>query len=416
MGPGDEIARQLKIARPKALATLVRLLGGLDPAEDALQEAMTRALEVWPAGGIPQNAVAWLVQTGRNKAVDQFRKRAREAAYCRAERQLTDAGPPDLDLSVDALRLHLRDDLLRLVFTCCHPSLPRELQVALTLKTVAGLSVAEIARAFLIDPRAMEQRLVRAKRRLSEGAVPYEVPATKDLPERLDAVLGVVYLIFNEGYKSHLGPGLLRLDLCGEALRLARLLKRLFTAVPEVGGLLALILLQHSRRAARLDDAGEIAPLDAQDRRLWDRAMIVEGTALVQQALRRKRPGAYQIQAAIAALHAEAADAKDTDWPQIAELYQILERYQPGAVVRLNGAVALAKAGDTAKGLELLAQLAALPEMQRYHHFHAAQAALLAETGESDAAIAGYRRALALAANAAERAFLKRKIAELSAP
>ncbi|WP_299399766.1 RNA polymerase sigma factor [Pelagibius sp.] len=409
----QEIASALKIARPKALATLIRLLGGLDPAEDALQEALARALEVWPQRGLPDNPSAWLIQTGRNKAIDQIRRRSLESAYCRAERQLASGGPPDLDLSADALRLHLRDDLLRLVFTCCHPSLSEDLQIALTLKTIAGLSVEEIARAFLLQPRAMEQRLVRAKRRLAEERVPYEVPDARALPGRLGTVLSVVYLIFNEGYKAHRAPELVRRDLCLEALRLARLLKRLYGGEPEVGGLLALILLQHSRRDARLDGAGDIVALDEQDRGLWDRQMIVEGQALVEQALRRKQPGPYQIQAAIAALHAGPETAAATDWAQIAELYGILERYQGGPVVRLNRAVAIAKAGDLAVGLAMLDDLSGQPEMQRYHHFHAARAALLAEAGDAPAALERYEAALGLAANPAEQAYLRRRIGAL---
>lgn len=414
MTPVGDWGPTLKAAYPKALATLIRVLGNIDTAEDALQDAIARALKAWPDSGAPDNAVAWLVTTGRRCAIDRFRRQAREARHVAALLALaeTDVQPAG-DAPADR---HLEDDLLRLVFTCCHPALAADVQVALTLRTIAGLTVAEIARAFLVQPKTMEQRLTRAKRKIQAARIPYEVPAAAALPERLDAVLSVAYLIFNEGYSASGGAELIRHDLCREAIRLARLLARLFRGEPEVTGLLALLLLQHSRAAARLDGAGNIIVLDTQDRRLWDRALIAEGQALVEQALRRHQPGPYQIQAAIAAVHSQATAADATDWPQIAALYVLLEQHQPSPVVTLNRAVAVARAAGPAAGLAVLETCAAVPEMQRYHHFHAAQAALLAETGAAAPAQAAYRRALALTENPSEQAFLRAKIAALTAP
>jgi RNA polymerase sigma-70 factor (ECF subfamily) len=407
----DVLAATLKAASPRALATLIRLLQDIDTAEDMAQEAIARALEVWPRDGIPHNPVAWLVTTARNRAVDLHRRHKLELRQLTALSLLEDGinsfrrEPADL-----ALPQHVNDDLLRLIFTCCHPALAQEDQVALTLKTIAGLTVSEIARAFLVSTKTMEQRLTRAKRRIREEGVPYEAPSAARLPERLDAVLAVIYLLFNEGYSASGDAELIRVELCNEAIRLARLLARLFRGEAEVTGLLALLLLQHARRRARLDKVGNIIPLDEQNRSLWDQSLIAEGRALVEKALWQKRLGPYQIQAAIAALHDEAKRMEETDWEQIADLYGVLERRQPSPVVTLNRAVAVAKARGPKAGIAVLRMIEDHSDMQRYHHFHAALGALLAEDGEIGAATAAYEKALSLTRNPSEKAFLRKKI------
>ncbi len=409
----DAFAATLKAAYPRALATLIRLLQDIDTAEDAVQEAITRALEVWPGEGVPNNPVAWLVTAGRNKAIDLHRRHTLEVRHRESLLAMADNNPSSSQVAEAALHQHFNDDLLRLIFTCCHPALAQDAQVTLTLKTVAGLTVPEIARAFLVSPKTMEQRLTRAKRKIHEARIPYEVPDAAQLPQRLEAVLAVLYLFFNAGYSAAEGPELIRTDLCHEAIRLARMVSRLFRAEAEVTGLLALLLLQHARYRARVDRAGHIIPLDEQNRALWDRSLIAEGCALVEKALRQKRPGPYQLQAAIAAVHSEAARAADTDWRQIAELYRLLERYQPSPVVTLNRAVAVAKVQGATAGIALLRTIEQSPAMQHYHHFHAALAALLAEDNQPRSALAAYERALSLTRNPSERAFLRKKISTL---
>lgn len=406
----DALAATLKAAYPRALATLIRLLQDIDAAEDAVQEAITRALEVWPGEGIPSNPVAWLVTTGRNKAIDLRRRQKLEVRHRESLLAMVDDNPSRSQVSEAVLRQQFDDDLLRLIFTCSHPALPRDDQVALTLKTVAGLTVPELARAFLVPPKTMEQRLTRAKRKIRDEGIPYAVPTAAQLPARRDVVLAVIYLLFNEGYSASGGPELIRTDLCNEAIRLARMLSRLFRAEAEVTGLLALLLLQHSRHRARVDRAGNIIPLDEQNRALWDHSLIAEGHALVEKALRQKRLGPYQIQAAVAAVHSEAARAADTDWAQIVELYRVLECYQPSPVVTLNRAVAVAKVQGTKAGIALLRTIENVPEIRRYHHFHAALAALLTEDNQPCGAIAAYEKALSLTQNPSERAFIRRKI------
>lgn len=409
----NALAATLKAAYPRALATLIRLLQDIDAAEDAVQEAITRALEVWPGEGIPNNPVAWLVTTGRNKAIDFRRRHKLEVRHRESLLAVADDNPASSQVAEAALYQQFNDDLLRLIFTCCHPVLAQEDQIALTLKTVAGLTVPEIARAFLVPPKTMEQRLTRVKRKIREARIPYEVPDNAQLPARLEAVLVVIYLLFNEGYSASEGPELIRTDLCHEAIRLARMVSRLFRAEAEVTGLLALLLLQHSRHRARVDQAGNIIPLDEQNRALWDHSLITEGHVLVEKALHQKRPGPYQIQAAIAAVHSEAARAEDTDWGQIAELYRVLERYQPSPVVTLNRAVAVAKVQGAKAGLVLLRTIEKSSAMQQYHYFHAALAALLAEDNQTCSAIAAYEKALSFTDNPSERAFIRKKINDL---
>jgi RNA polymerase sigma-70 factor (ECF subfamily) len=410
----DEVAAQLRAAHAPALATLTRILRDIDLAEEALQDATLRALRAWRASGLPDQPVAWLVHAGRNAALDRIRRRRVEARH-------REAAPPaplppgaEERLQVDALGLHLHDDLLRLIFTCCHPSLPTEEQVALTLRALAGLSVEEIARAFLVAPRAMEQRITRAKRRIREQQIPYEVPRPDQLEERLRPVLAVVYLVLNEGHKATAGEALVRDELCALSIRLGRLLLRLFPSEPEVMSVTALALLHHARREARSDPLGELITLDRQDRRRWDAGLLSEGFALVEKALRRAPARRYAIEAAIAASHCRAASYEETDWAEIAALYERLEHVHPSPVVRLNRAVAVSRCLGAAAGLALLVPIESRREMADYLPYHAARAALLAEAGRLDEARSAYRRALPLALTRAERVHLTRKVAELA--
>jgi RNA polymerase sigma-70 factor (ECF subfamily) len=395
--------------RPRALATLIRLLGDFDLAEDALQEAFAAALEQWPAGGVPQNPRAWLVSTARHKAIDRLRREKNLAAKQAEIAYLGEQALPAPGLTDEPFT----DDLMRLIFICCHPALALEAQVALTLKTLCGLSVDEIARAFLVPPATMAQRLVRAKAKIRGARIPYEVPASDRLAERLDGVLRVVYLVFNEGYAATSGDALVRRDLCREAIRLGRLLGALFPDASEVAGLLALMLLHDSRRAARLDESGDLVTLEDQDRSRWDRGQMAEGRALAEAALRRGGAGFYALQAAIAALHAQAARAAETDWPQIAALYALLLRLHPSPVVALNHAAAVAMGERLDRGLRLIEQLEAGGELQSYHLLPAAKADILRRLGRRAEAAAAYERALELVTLDAERRYLQRRLREV---
>ncbi len=392
--------------RPRALATLIRLLGDFDVAEDALQEAFAVALHQWPASGVPRNPLAWLVSTARHKAIDRLR---REKSFAEKQSEIAyaikSAAPP-----AEVTKEPFEDDLMRLIFTCCHPALALEAQVALTLKTLCGLSVEEIARAFLVAPITMAQRLVRAKGKIRAARIPYAVPTNEELAERLEGVLRVVYLVFNEGYAATSGDALVRRELCTEAIRLGRLLRHLFPASSETTALLALMLLQDSRRTARVDGNGDLVTLEEQDRSRWDRAQIDEGRALAELALRRGGAGFYALQAAIAALHAQAARAEDTDWPQIAALYALLLRQHPSPVVALNHAAAVAME-RLERGLSLIEELEASGDLDGYHLLPAAKADVLRRMGRNPEAASAYEKALSLVTHLAERRYLQRRLA-----
>ena len=392
----------------RVLATLIRLLGGFEAAEEALHDAFTAAMESWPRDGVPANPAGWFVSVGRFKAIERLRRRARfddslARIAERIETEVPESGGADDE--------GIEDDRLRLVFTCCHPALAPEARIALTLREVCGLATEEIARAFLAPPATIAQRIVRAKAKIREERIPYGVPARDELQERLDGVLRVVYLVFNEGYSASSGATLLRGDLSGEAIRLGRLLAELLPD-PEVEGLLALMLLQESRRAARSTAAGDIVLLEDQDRSLWDRGQIAEGTALVERALRSRRFGPYTIQAAIAAVHAEATSFPATDWEQLVGLYDVLLRAEPSPVVELNRAVAVAMRDGPEAGLELVDRILARGELDEYHLAHAARADLCRRLGRKMEARASYERALDLARQEPERRFLERRLRE----
>ncbi|MFJ5263262.1 RNA polymerase sigma factor [Streptomyces sp. NPDC088387] len=403
----------------QVVATLIRVTGDWDLAEECAQDAFAQALDRWRRDGVPRRPGAWLTTTARNRALDVLRREAVGAEKLREAAVLA----RDTGDGYDGYGGHdeygeggdgsgVADDRLRLIFTCCHPALPVEARVALTLRTLAGLTTPEIARAFLVPEATMAQRLVRAKRKIRNAGIPYRVPPAHLLPERTTGVLGVVYLLFNEGYAASSGADLLRTGLSAEALRLARLLARLMPDEPEVLGLLALLLLHDARRGTRVDADGELVTLEDQDRTAWDRARIDEGTALLETALRRRGPGPYQIQAAIAACHTTARTAADTDWADIAALYGELERLVPSAVVRLNRAVAVGMARSTDAGLALVAELERGGELAEYHLLPATRADLLRRSGRTEQAAQAYARALELVENEAERRFLERRLAE----
>ena len=391
------------------LATLIRLLGDFDIAEEALHDAFRAALEQWPRDGVPANPRAWLVSTGRFKAIDSIRRHTRfEPLPDDIDRRLA----ADTDDSEAWSDESIKDDRLRLIFTCCHPALSPDAQVAMTLREVCGLTTEEVARAFLSSPPTVAQRIVRAKAKIRNARIPYEVPAAIDLPDRLDAVLRVVYLVFNEGYYASSGAALTRHDLSSEAISLGRLLVELLPE-PEALGLLALMLLHDSRRAARTSPSGELILLDDQDRLLWNRNQIAEGLVLVERALAANQVGPYTIQAAIAAVHANASNAAGTDWNQIVALYDLLARAEPSPVVELNRAVAVAMRDGPAAGLALIDTILKEGNLSRYHLAHAARADLCRRLGQMAEARASYERALSLAEQEPERRFLERRLAEL---
>jgi len=391
-------------ARPQAVGALLRYFRDLDTAEEAFQDACLRALKSWPVKGPPRDPTAWLILVGRNAGIDGTRKRSRNQALP-PEDQISDLEDAESDLAERLDGADYRDDVLRLLFICCHPDLPPSQQVALALRIVCGLTVREIARAFLVSEAAMEQRITRAKGRIAKADVPFGAPAAVERGERLEAVAAMVYLIFNEGYSASGGDAHVRTPLCEEAIRLGRLLLRLFQTEPEVMGLVALMLLQHARTAARLDADGAIVLMDDQDRTLWNRAMIAEGLALVDKAMRHRRPGPYQIQAAIAATHARASRPQDTDWSQIDALYGALERQQPSPVVTLNRAVAVSKVSGPEAALSMVEPLA--DRLGGYFYFWGLKGALNLQLGRPAQAREAFDRAIALANTPAEAAHIR---------
>jgi len=392
----------------RIVATLIGTFGDFELAEDAAQEAFAAAVNQWRTTGIPDSPAAWIIQTARHKAIDRLRRRTRfqEKVESYAYELPTTTEQPEIETG------EIRDDRLRLIFTCCHPALAEEAQVALTLRTLCGLETDEIARAFLVPSTTMAQRLVRAKRKIRDARIPYRVPDTTEMPARIDAALKVVYLVFNEGYTATRGEPLVRGDLCAEAIRLARIIRMLMAPYPpeEATGLLALMLLHDSRRDARVDDAGDLVTLEEQDRIRWNQRQIAEALPLVEESLRLE-PGAYALQAAIAAEHCKAVRAEDTDWSRIVRLYDLLERVQPSPIISLNRAVAIAMTGAIDAALLLIDSLNA--DLEDYHLLHAARADLLRRQGATSDAAESYERALALVTNESERRFLDRRLREV---
>jgi RNA polymerase sigma-70 factor, ECF subfamily len=394
----------LTSARPQTVGALLRYFRDLDQAEEAFQEACLRALKNWPINGPPRDPAAWLILVGRNVALDDVRRRKRIEPLPPDE-AISDLDDAEAELAEELDSAHYRDDVLRLLFICCHPDLPATQQIALALRIVSGMSVVEIARAFLVSESAMEQRITRAKQKVAAADVPYETPGAVERSARLGTVVAMIYLVFNEGYSASGGTAHIRLALCEEAIRLARLLLRLFASEPEIMGLAALLLLQHARAPARLDADGCIILLEDQDRGAWRRELIAEGLALLDKALRHRRPGPYQVQAAIAGVHAHAARAQDTDWAEIDALYATLERLQPSPVVTLNRAVARAKVQGPAAALAMIEPLA--PKLSGYFHFFGVKGGLLLQLGRTEEARVAFDRAIALANTAAEAAHIR---------
>jgi RNA polymerase sigma-70 factor (ECF subfamily) len=404
----DDVAAAFREEWGRVVAAVIGMTGDWDLAEECAQDAFAVALERWPRDGVPARPGAWLTTVARNRATDRLRRAAVGAVKLREAAMISHEHEPMDDPS------GVRDDRLRLMFTCCHPALAFESQVALTLRTLGGLTTSEIARAFLVPEQTLAKRLVRAKQKIRNAGIPYRVPPAHLLPERTAAVLGVLYLLFNEGYAASAGDDLIRQSLCGEAIRLARVLAGLMPDEPEAGGLLALMLLHDARRATRVDEAGELVPLDEQDRSAWDTGAIAEAESVLEAALRRGRPGPYQIQAAIAACHATAGRASDTDWAQIAVLYERLAKVVPSPVVALNRAVAVGMADGPAAGLVLVDALAKAGALAGYHLLPATRADLLRRLGRTVEAATAYREALALAPTEPERRFLSRRLTEVS--
>jgi RNA polymerase sigma-70 factor (ECF subfamily) len=407
-----EIEKVYRADWGRIVATLIRLYGDFELAEEVAQEAFAAAVDQWRVSGIPEFPRAWIIQAARHKAVDRIRRRVRFAEKIEAIglQKEPSVDEPDLDAS------DIPDDRLRLIFTCCHPAIAHDAQVALTLRTLCGLETDEIARAFLVPSTTMAQRLVRAQRKIRDAGIPYAVPAVDEIPARLDAVLTVIYLIFNEGYATTRSETLVRADLCNEAIRLARLVRALMPpqSAPEATALLALMLLHDSRRDARLDDAGDLILLELQDRTLWNRAQIAEAIPLVEEAM-RGGPGPFSLQAAIAALHCQAGKPEHTDWAQIVQLYSLLELLQPSPIVSLNRAVAVAMSEGPRPALQLIDTLVAEGSLEGYHLLHATRADMLRRIGSSSEAAESYGRALALVTNDSERRFLERRLREVQA-
>lgn len=399
-------------ARVQAIGALLRYFRDLDKAEEAFQEACLRALKTWPVNGPPRDPAAWLIMVGRNFGLDEARRRSKQQALPDDD-LLDEQEDPQSDLAERLDNSHYRDDILRLLFICCHPDLPATQQIALALRIVSGLTVKEIARAFLASEDAMEQRITRAKRRVASANVPFETPGSVERSDRVAAVCAMIYLLFNEGYAATGGESHLRVPLCEEAIRLGRLLLRLFPGDSEVMGLLALLLLQHARSPARLNENGEIVTLEDQDRSKWNREQIAEGIALIEKALRHNRPGPYLIQAAIASIHGRATKADETDWSQIENLYLALERFQPSPVITLNRAVARSKTQGPEAALQLIEPLSA--KLDGYFYFHGTRGALLMQLGRAEEARVAFDRAIALANTAAEAAHIRMHIDRLSA-